>query len=596
MEPRTPPDARTGFGPTAAVIRFAGYEVNLRARELWKDGVRVRLQDQPFQILAMMLERPGDIVTREEIRARLWPDGTTVDFEHSVNAAVKRLRAALGDTAESPRFVETLHRRGYRFLAPLAADAPPPLSYRNTPRDKPRLVVLPFANLSEGPAQEYFSDGLTEEMIAQLGRLFGTRVGVIARTSSMLLKQGNQTASEIGRAFGAQYLIEGSVRREGDRVRVTAQLIETEGETHLWSESYDRRLPDVIAVQTDVAAAIARSLMIELLPGAAPAPLPGTRNAEAYQAYLKGRFHWNRPGDGGLQAALVYFDEAVALDPAFGAAYSGRARCYLSIAEYYRDSPRIALEAARASAECALQVDAGDSDAHIVIGEVRRTLDWDASGAEAAYRMAFAANPSFDAAHRCYAMFLASRGQLDQAMAIADRACELDPFCFATSTAAALVRYFAGQHESALTRCRHIIDMDPTYAPARRLMAAALEQLGRGDEALAELQTLAGSHVDTVSLACFGRMLAVSGDRKGAVAVRDRLRRLDRTRFVPAYYIALLHTGLGDTDAAFAELEAACEQRDPWLDTLGVDPRFEPLRRDPRFSGILNRLRLVQAA
>src|SRR6185369_12342823 len=197
------------------VARFDQFEVDLRSHELRKGGVRVRLQDQPFQILTMLLDRAGDVVTREEIRDRLWPDGTFVDFEHGVNAAIKRLRTALGDTAESPRFVETLHRRGYRFIATLDSPMPFGLSDRHIPGERARLVVLPFANLSEGLAQEYFSDGLTEEMIAQLGRLFGARLGVIARTSSMLLKNATRTASEIGQAFGAQYLLEGSVRRDG---------------------------------------------------------------------------------------------------------------------------------------------------------------------------------------------------------------------------------------------------------------------------------------------------------------------------------------------------------------------------------------------
>jgi Flp pilus assembly protein TadD len=193
-------------------------------------------------------------------------------------------------------------------------------------------------------------------------------------------------------------------------------------------------------------------------------------------------------------------------------------------------------------------------------------------------------------------MFLASRGQLAEATIIADRACELDPFCFSTAIAAALMRFFAGQHDAVVARCRHVIDMDPDYAPARRLTAAALEQMGRGEQAAAVLRPLGEQRMDPVSLACLGRVLAANGDRKGALAVRDRLRRLDRTRFVPAYALALLDAGLGDRESAFAELEAACEQRDPWLDTLGVDPRFIPLRSDPRFGAILNRLRLVQAA
>jgi tetratricopeptide (TPR) repeat protein len=231
-----------------------------------------------------------------------------------------------------------------------------------------------------------------------------------------------------------------------------------------------------------------------------------------------------------------------------------------------------------------------------VIGEVRRILDWDSAGAEAAYRTAFAANPSFDAAHRCYAMFLASRGQLGEAIEVADRAGALDPFCFATAGVAALIRYFAGQYEAVVERCRHVIDMDPDYVPARRLIAAALEQLGRVDEAVGELHRLPASRLDPVSLACLGRAQALAGDRKAAIAIRSRLERRDQTRYVPAYYLALLQAALGDADAAFTELEAACEQRDPSLDTMAVDPRFSGLHSDPRFVAILNRLRLVEAA
>ena len=575
-------------------IHFSGFQVDLTARELRKNGVPVRLQDQPFQILAMLLERPGDIVTREEIQARLWADGTTVDFEHSVNAAIKRLRAALGDTAECPRFVETLHRRGYRFVAPLAQTAN--LGVPDRPAAKARLVVLPFDNLSHERAQDYFSDGLTEEMIAQLGRLFGSRVGVIARTSSMLLKGGGQTAREIGTSLRADYLMEGSVRRDGDRVRVTAQLIETRGETHLWAESYDRSLADVLAVQTDVASHIARSLMVELLPGAGPAPMRGTRNPDAYQAYLKGRFHWNRPADAGLQAAQVYFDEAASLDPSFAAAYTGLARCHLSIAEYYRELPRTALQAARTAAERALRCDAGDAEAHVVVAEVRRALDWDTEGAAEAYRAAFAANPSLDVGLRYYAMFLAVRGQVAEAIEVAERACDLDPFCLATHLRDAFVRCFAGEHEAVVRRCRDIIDMDERYQPARRLLAAALERLGRVDEALEALRAPGAGRPDVATEACLGHVLAIAGDRKSALAIRDRLTRRERRQATPAYYLALLHAGIGDVDEAFAELDIACEQRDPWLDTIAVDPRFQPLHGDARFQAILNRLQLVLAA
>src|SRR5688572_19092161 len=256
---------------TTPPLRFGSFELDVRLRELRTGTTRVRLQEQPFEILRLMLERPGDIVTREQLRQRLWPDGTYVDFEHSLNAAVKRLRAALGDDAENPRFVETLPRRGYRFIAALgpAAGLPPARTSRLQPRV--RLAVLPFSNMSD-TAQEYFSDGLTEEMIAQLGVLCRGRVGVIARWSSMVFKGTTKRAREIGEALQADYLLEGSVRREGDRARIVARLVETESETHLWSDTYDRHLVDCLAVQEDVASHIARALAMELLPGQRAAP------------------------------------------------------------------------------------------------------------------------------------------------------------------------------------------------------------------------------------------------------------------------------------------------------------------------------------
>src|SRR5688572_32888782 len=281
------------------VKRFGTFEVDVRARELRKGGIRIRLQDQPFEILMMMLERPGDVVTREELRQGLWPAGTFVDFEHSLNAAIKRLRAALGDDADNPRFVETLHRRGYRFIASVETNGEPVRNLhvvRPSPRAQSsdtasvRLVVLPFANLSNDPTQEYFSDGLTEEMISQIGRLCPGRLGVIARTSSMLFKRSPKSANEIGRELSADYLLEGSVRGEGDRIRITAQLIETRTEVHLWAETYDRSLGETLNLQTDVAAHIARSLAMELVPDQVDVLGRATpRRTEAYQAYLKGQ-------------------------------------------------------------------------------------------------------------------------------------------------------------------------------------------------------------------------------------------------------------------------------------------------------------------
>jgi TolB-like protein/tetratricopeptide (TPR) repeat protein len=579
-------------GVNSSVIRFKGFACDLRARELRKGMTTIRLQEQPFQILAMLLERPGEVVTRDEIRKRLWPDGTTVDFEHGVNAAIKRLRAALDDSADAPCYVETLHRRGYRFIAPLepagsAAAAGEPVG---APR-RPRLVVLPFTNLTSEAEHDYFSDGLTEEMIAQLGQRCASRIGVIARHSAMLYKNAQQGAAEIGETLRADFLVEGSVRRAGDRVRITAQLIETKGETHVWARSYDRQLADVLAVQTEVAAEIARALTHEILPPASPGEAE-TRSPVAYQAYLTGRFHWNKPGASGLLDSVRYYDEALAIDPAFSQAHSARARSYLSMVEHYLVSPREALQTAGAAAKRALALNPSDPDAHIVLAEVYRVLDWNWTGARGAYERALAINPNSEAGLRYYAWFLASRQAGAEAFAAADRGCEIDPLCLVMHTGAAAVRYMAHDYAGAIARCRRAIKMESGWSPARRLAAASLVQLGRHDEALDEFEALGDLQRDPVSLAWMGHALAAGGHTARAREVLGQLERTMESGFVSAFHVALLYAGLGDAEAAFAQLTRACDTRDTWLEAMNVEPRFAPLRGDSRFSALLARIGL----
>jgi TolB-like protein len=314
-EPRVSPRpaAREGAMDTETdrPVRFGSFELDVRSRELRKGSTRVRLQDQPFEILCFMLERPGHVVTRDELRQRLWPEGTFVDFEHSLNAAVKRLRAALGDDADNPRYVETLPRRGYRFIGAMGQADVHDATSIEAPAHRVRLAVLPFTCLGD-EGQEYFTDGLTEEMIAQLGRLCRGRVGVIARQSSMAFKGTTRSAREIGAALRADYLLEGSVRRAGERVRIAARLIETAGETHLWVETYERHLTDCLSVQADVAARIAQSLTMELAPDQPAQREVRSPDAAAYNAYLKARFYWNKTADDGIDESVAYFQEAIA--------------------------------------------------------------------------------------------------------------------------------------------------------------------------------------------------------------------------------------------------------------------------------------------
>lgn len=571
-------------------VRFESFELDVRRRELRTGARRIRLQEQPFEILRTMLERAGDLVTRDELRQRLWPDGTFVDFEHSLNAAVKRLRAALGDDADNPRFIETLPRRGYRFIARL--DAGPVASAGAASDAVPRLAVLPFDNLSADPAQEYFSDGLTEEMISQLGRLCRGHIGIVARWSSMVFKGSSRRTREIGEALGARYLLEGSVRRDGDRVRVTARLVDAPAETHLWSETYDRDLADCLTVQADVATRIARSLAMELVPDGAPA-LPAV-DASAYQEYLKGRYYWNKPLDDGLDQAAMFFERALRVSPSFGGACAALARTWIARAEYYRQLPRAALTQADALASQALDIDADLSDAHMARGDAKRMLECDWAAAESSYRRAIALNPSYEPAYRGYAMLLSATGRHSDAVRESQRACELDPLCLTVGATAALIRYAAGDYEGARDRCRHVVDMDPEYMPARLLLGAASLQAGRAAEAIAELESaMIVADADPVLLCWLAHAKAATGSPREAVALIGRAQGLARERYVPAYHLAVAYVGVGDHDAAFTALEQASIDRDPARLMLAVEPRLEPLRGDPRYDALIEQMALT---
>ena len=572
-------------------FRFGRFEIDSRTRELRKDGVRLRLQDQPFALLALMLEHPGELLTRDELRDRLWPDGTFVDFEHGLNAAIKRLRAVLGDNAERPRFVETLHRRGYRFIAKVER-VNGHGSYELAPASdaRQRLAVLPFTNLGEASVPESFAGGLTEELVTHLGRLCSDRLGVIARSSCMRVQRTDRTAREIGAALRAQYLLEGTVRREANRVRITAQLIEAQGETQLWAESYDRPLSDSLLVQSDVATQIVRSVAVELLPDRAPTPSSGTRNLDAYQAFLKGRYYWHRPGEEGLRECLAFYQQALALDPQFADAHGALARATAAAAEYYVQAPREAFDAAEAAASRALALDASQSEAHTALAEVRRARDWNWDGADEAFRRALTINPSNEGARRLYGVFLASRGQTSQGAVMTDIACELDPLCLVSNTGAAWVRYVTGDYAEVIDRCRHTIDMAVDFPAPHRLLAAAYVQLGDATAGVRHLESAASTHWEPPTLACLAHAAAVSGDQPRALNILGKLEEMSRSRYVSRYHWALGWAGLKDLDKAFAMLSCACDDRDPALMLLNTEPRFEALRQDPRYTALAGRL------
>jgi TolB-like protein len=570
-------------------LQFGSFELDLRARELISGSSVIRLQEQPFEVLRLLLERRGRVVTRDELRERLWPAGTFVDFEHSLNAAVKRLRASLGDDADSPRFIETVPRRGYRFIGD-QEDAPGSGPARSEHRV--RVAVLPFADLADEPGPDHFSDGLTDETISQLGRLCRGRVGIISSHSSMAFKGSTLRARDIGQALRADYLLEGSVRRDGDRVRITARLVDTSKETHLWVDAYEHHLTDLLSVQTEVATHIAQSLAMELAPGVQQ-KVGRSNNAAAYRAYLKGRYHRQRTADSGADQALASFSEAISHDPRFAAAHAGLASIHVLRALHYHEVPRRALERAHDAARRALELDSALAEGHLALGDVQRMLLWDAKAARASYTEAIALNPSFESARGSLARLLATLGRFAHAIREADLGRELDPQCLTMNTIAAWARYVAGDYDTAADLCRYTLEMDDCYRGARQLLGASLLSASRRNEALRVLEDGArAAPPDPVTLAWLAHARATTGEAAAAEDLLATLASFGGQAYVPHYHVALVHAGLGDLNAAFDALDQAAVDRDPWLGNVTVDPRLAGLRTDPRYAALAARLGL----
>jgi len=389
---------------TVSRLRFDGFELDLAAGELRSGSMLIRLQPQPLKVLMLLANRAGQLVSREEIQKQVWTDDTFVDFDQGLNYCIRQIRAALRDDAEAPRFIETVPRRGYRFLSKVE-----PLS---TPVERRvMLVVLPFQNLSGDPDQEYLSDGLTEEVIAQLGRLNPERLGVIARTSAMRYKHTDKSIEMIGRELPVSHALEGSVRRAGNRVRVTAQLIQVSDQTHLWAESFERAVGDILALQADVARAVARGIGVQLTPNER-VRLGSARPLQSgvYETYLKGRHFWKKRSREALQRGVEYFKEAIHIDPEYAPAYAGLADVHLTQLDYNYLRPRDAFALVDRVLLDALRLDNTVAEPHTSLGHLRlHQFDW--AGAEQQFRHAIDLNPGYDTAHYYYANLLAAFGR-----------------------------------------------------------------------------------------------------------------------------------------------------------------------------------------
>ena len=632
-------------GPPRRILGFGPFEVDLSSGELRREGLKVKLQDQPLRLLVLLLESAGEVVTREELRSKLWPADTFVDFDHSLNTAVRKLREALGDSADAPRYVETLAKRGYRFAVPvrerepaaptaLSADAEAPapaphaaprgrpfasrvvaiagvlvaaalvtywMGARPGPRTQPgrklTLAILPFDNLSGEADQEYLSDGLTEEMTTQLARLAPDRLRVTARSSAWKYKRADRDIPRIRQELGADYVLEGSLRRAGERVRVTAQLVQVADQTHIWAQTYDREMRDVLVLESEVARSVARAIAMTLAPEA-EARLARARpvRPESYQDYLRGRYFFNRKTEAALRQALGYFQRAVAADPGYAPAYTGLADCYWSLGASSVVGglpPRQAMPEAKAAALKALEIDDTLAEAHASLAFVHLLYDWDFVASEKEFKRALELDPDYTAAHHWYSHCLLPLGRMEESLAESRRALELEPLSLVVNTHLGWHYFYARQYDKAIEQYRRTLELDPAFPQTQRYAAWALLQKGRHEEAIADLRAASGAlGPDPEVEAELGHALAVAGRRAEARAVLEGLRQLSSSRYVSPYSVALVHAGLGDRDQALAWLDKAYDERSDYMAYLGLEPMLDPLRSDPRFSALVRRVGL----
>jgi TolB-like protein/Flp pilus assembly protein TadD len=566
---------------TNRTIQFGVFEVDLRAGELRRRGVKVKLQEQPLQILQILLQSPGDVVTREELQQRIWPADTFVDFDHGINNAIKRLREALGDTAERPRYIETLPRRGYRFIGPIES--------RATGRIQ-SLAVLPLENLSRDPEQEYFADGMTESLITSLAKISALRV--ISRTTALKYKGvRDRSAQEIARELGVDCIVEGTVLRSGERVRISAQLINAATDTHLWAEEYERDLRDILALQSEVARAVANEIRVKLTPREQD-QLARTRpvNPDAYEAYLKGRYYWDKRRPDAVKKGAEYFKLAIEKDPTYAAAYAGLADSAGAAGFWGFAPPEETYAKAKIAAQKSLQIEE-TAEAHTSLGFALLHYDYDFLGAEKQFQRAIELNWNYATAHQWYAHCHAYLGRLDQCLEEATQALQLDPLSLIINTTFAGRFWFAREWDRAIEHCHKGLELDPSFAAMRWMLANVYQGKGMYQEAICErekaIELGAGAPVFTAEL---GATYAAAGQRDKALEALNQLQELSKQRYVMAYWIALIHTGLKEKDAAFAWLEKAYRERSATLAFAKVDPRLDCLRSDPRFQDLMRRM------
>jgi TolB-like protein/DNA-binding winged helix-turn-helix (wHTH) protein/Tfp pilus assembly protein PilF len=657
-------------------IRFGeDFALDLRPRRLRRGSHVLKLERIPLEILVLLLEHRGEIVSRDEIVARIWGSDVFLDTDNSIRGAIRKVRQALKDDPETPRFIQTVTGRGYRFIAPIIS----PEKERTTEPPKPEasvvstgkqsfvsepdtwsqggslglmdqeqertagqvpgtetargqlhrrarkwlfvglaslavvsilsllafwgwrrsrvpavfqrktvLAVLPFDNLSRDPDQEFFSEGLTEEMIAQVGKLNRDRLKVVARSSVAKYKGSTLTAREIGNELNADYLVQGSIRRSSGRIRITVQLIKARDQIDVWTESYDRELKDVLAVQDSVVRSIASEIHIALTEEQEERlATPRQISPEAYEAYLKGRYYWNKRTGESMQKAEQYFEQAIDRDPSYAAAYSGLADCNSGLTWHGFKSPAEALPKAYAAARKALEINPESAEAHASLG-LAMTHRWDWTGAEAEFRRALQLDPQYANAHHWYGDYLSIRGRHGEALAEAKHALELDPLNLMISTWLGLRYYMARDYSHAIDQNRNSVELDPNFAAAHLLLGEDYRGAGLHSEAVNELKKAASLSGDSpLYTAQVAVALAVEGRSGDALRIAHELEAISTKRYVSPYGLAQIYAASNKKEDAFKWLQAAYEDHAVWMGYLAVDPIFDRYRSDERFKDLL---------
>jgi TolB-like protein/DNA-binding winged helix-turn-helix (wHTH) protein/Tfp pilus assembly protein PilF len=626
-------------------VRFGeDFEFDLHAYRLCRSGRILKLERIPAEVLAILIERQGQLVSREQIVERIWGKGAFLDTDNSINGAIRKVRQALKDDPEQPRFIQTVTGKGYRFIAPVTdADLPRPAAVPNlrpvvvpsrtakaavrpwpallgiaivliallglylrrshsqvralSPAGRVMLAVLPFENLTGDPSQDYFSDGMTEELIAELGNLDPQHLGVIARTSVMQYKHNTKPLDQIGRELGIQYTLEGSVRRDSGKLRITAQLIQLRDQTHLWARQYDREPGNLLVLQREIAQEIADEIQLrigghEQINSAEQFAL-SPKASEAYELYLKGRYFWNKRTKQGLQQAIEYFQQAIDKDPAYARAYAGLAEAYALMGGYSGSPPSEFIPKARAAAQRALQLDERLPEAHTALAVIAQTYDWDWPTAEKEYKRAIQLNPNYATAHHWYAECLALQGRFDEAFPQIENARQLDPLSLIIATDYGAILYFSRQYDRAIEQFRGVLEMEPDF-PRAHMLVWAYAQKGLFAEALEDAEAYRRRENAPWSLVMIAYVSGRSGDQAKARLALKQLEQPGRNGPLDTLAFAVAYIGMGENDKALLGLEKAYREHSSSLTALKVDPIYDPLRGEPRFQELVRRIGLAQ--